>query len=213
LRYSTQTRTLAEMALVRLSNLAELDDLSDLISQLRSGAPLAPTASSTVASVPGSRSLAAPAPASATKKKTESNLAIEAAPAAEVSSEPATLTDENVTGIWQAALAQLGDLVSENAALAETVRAAGPGRLAATFRAKYTACKAFCERPDHLAKLEAALAEVAGGRVRVEFTTVADEPTAAAKSRAVPHRQRMAEKAEHPLVKKAGTVRRQARKN
>jgi hypothetical protein len=40
--------------------------------------------------------------------------------------------------------------------------------------------------------------------VRVEFTTVANEPTAArTPRRAVPHRQRNAEKAEHPLVRRA----------
>ncbi len=38
LRYSTQGRTLAEMALVRIAALENLDDLADLIEQVRSGA-------------------------------------------------------------------------------------------------------------------------------------------------------------------------------
>ena len=37
LRYSTQGRTLAEMALVRIANLENLDELSSLIAELRGG--------------------------------------------------------------------------------------------------------------------------------------------------------------------------------
>src|SRR4029077_3337741 len=37
LRYSTQSRTLAEMALVRIANLEDLDELSDVIAAVRSG--------------------------------------------------------------------------------------------------------------------------------------------------------------------------------
>ena len=37
LRYSTQGRILAELALVRLCDLEELDDVSELIAQLRAG--------------------------------------------------------------------------------------------------------------------------------------------------------------------------------
>ena len=39
LRYSTQGRTLVEMTLARIANLANLDELSDLIAQLRDGVP------------------------------------------------------------------------------------------------------------------------------------------------------------------------------
>ncbi len=61
--------------------------------------------------------------------------------------------------------------------------------------------------PEQLAKIEAALADAAGGLVRVEFATLPDEPAAAGSTRrAVPHRQRMAEKAEHPLVRRASEL-------
>ncbi len=42
LRFSTQARTLAELALVRISKLDDLERLSDLIVELRGGAPAAP---------------------------------------------------------------------------------------------------------------------------------------------------------------------------
>ncbi len=41
LRYSTQGRTLAEMALVRIANLENLDELASLIEQVRGGMPAA----------------------------------------------------------------------------------------------------------------------------------------------------------------------------
>ncbi len=67
--------------------------------------------------------------------------------------------------------------------------------------------KAYCERPEQLAKLEAALADVAGRAVKVDFSLLADEPAAEdAAQRAVPQRQRMAEVAEHPLVRRAGEL-------
>ncbi|HYO25914.1 MAG TPA: DNA polymerase III subunit gamma/tau, partial [Lacipirellulaceae bacterium] len=42
LRASTQARTLAEMALVRICRLQDLDDLASLIAELRSGEPMTP---------------------------------------------------------------------------------------------------------------------------------------------------------------------------
>ena len=44
-----------------------------------------------------------------------------------------------------------------------------------------------------------------GGRVKLEFMTLPDEPRAAAK-RAVPQRQRMAEVAEQPMVRRAAEL-------
>ena len=41
MRYSTQGRMLAELALVRISQLEDLDELAEVIAQLRSGAGLA----------------------------------------------------------------------------------------------------------------------------------------------------------------------------
>ena len=43
MRYSTQGRILAELALVRICHLEDLDELSEVIAQLRSGVPVEPT--------------------------------------------------------------------------------------------------------------------------------------------------------------------------
>ena len=74
-------------------------------------------------------------------------------------------------------------------------------------RAKYTSCKAFCERPEQLAKLEAALGEVAAGPIKVEFELLKEEQVATPAARRGPgNRQRLAEKAEHPLVRRASEL-------
>lgn len=207
LRYSTQSRTLAEMALVRIANLENLDELSTLIAQLRSGA--APAAD-----------LAGVSPSSATKKKADltSSGSLSNGPINDgtrcapdlVAARPdgaVQLTDETLEAIWKETLANLSDLLAENAALCESVAIRAPNRLVVTFRAKYTSCKAFCERPEQQAKLEAALGEVAAGPIKVEFELLKDEQPANPAARRGPgNRQRLAEKAEHPLVRRASEL-------
>ncbi len=205
LRYSTQSRTLAEMALVRIANLENLDDLSNLIAQLRSGAP--PLAESAGASSVGmAKKKADLIPGGAIPGGSASspvdNGAVE--PSAARPKGAAELNDETLQAIWKETLANLSDLLAENAALCESVAIRAPGRLVVTFRAKYTACKAFCERPEQLAKLETALGETAVGPIKVEFELLREEPQAAPAARRGPgNRQRLAEKAEHPLVRRA----------
>ncbi len=88
--------------------------------------------------------------------------------------------------------------------MCESVASPGVGRLVATFRAKYTSCKAFCEHPDNLARIERALAEAAGGHVKLDFALVADPvESRPAAQRPVPQRQRMAKIGEHPFVRRA----------
>jgi hypothetical protein len=84
-----------------------------------------------------------------------------------------------------------------------------PNRLVASFPEKYTSCKTYCERPENIAKLEQALAQLMGNRVRVEFGLLSDEPdpvTAKPVKRAASPQQRLLEKAEHPLVRRAAAL-------
>jgi len=205
LRYSTQGRTLVEMALVRIANLASLDDLQELLAQLRGGAPppapgAGPPSSQTTHA---SASRSTPVSPATAKKKAELNGG-DAPAAAIAAAPPAVLTDETAASVWKETLANLSDLLAENAALCESVQVAGPGRLVLVFRAKYNSCSTFCQRPEQLARIEAAACQAAGGTVKVSFVTLGDEPAAAAPAqRKAPHRQRMAEKAEHPLVRRA----------
>ena len=83
-----------------------------------------------------------------------------------------------------------------------------PNRLAFTFREKYTSGKAFCERPDQVAKLEKALALVTGETVRVQFDLEQDLPeeigaASEERPRTRAPREILQEKAQHPLVRRA----------
>jgi DNA polymerase III gamma/tau subunit len=206
LRYSTQGRTLAEMALVRIAELENLADLANVIAELRDAAP----AGGPATAPPGARTESITTPAAAAKKKeTELN----GDPTPEDTPSPARkphaaqpLDEASVQNIWRETLANLSDLLADNAAKAESIALAGEGRLAATFRAKYTSCKSFCERDAQRATLENALAEVAGQPIRVVFLVIDDEPTSETARAAVPQRQHMATVAEHPLVARTGEL-------
>ncbi|HWB11147.1 MAG TPA: DNA polymerase III subunit gamma/tau [Pirellulales bacterium] len=108
--------------------------------------------------------------------------------------------------IWSQVLIELGDMLAEMARFASQVAIPAPNRLVASFPEKYTSCKTYCERPDNVAKLEQALARRTGGRMRVEFGLLpagSDSTEAKPAPRAVTPQQRLLEKAEHPLVRRA----------
>ena len=201
LRYSTQARTLVEMALVQVARLENLDDLAQLVAELRGGASPAEHKGAASAKASHSSDVAPGA------KKKEDEVASDAGTAAPQRRDPIPLSHDSVEQVWKEALASLSDLLGDNAALAESVTLAGADRLVATFREKYTSCKAFCERAAQRATLEQALSEVAGRGVSVEFRTMDDPPaTDGSPPEAAPHRRRMAEMAEHPLVRRTGEL-------
>jgi DNA polymerase-3 subunit gamma/tau len=169
LRYSTHGRTLAELALVRIAHLADLDSLADLVADLRNGA--------TAAEPSGARqspSMASPL----AKKKDELNglptgavnephFKTDAAPA---QTNGAGLTSlEDARQIWDAALASVENLTADNARAASEIAIRAPNQLAVVFGAKYNFSKTFCERPDRAAQLEEAVAAVAGWPIRLVF--------------------------------------------
>ncbi|MEX0586129.1 MAG: DNA polymerase III subunit gamma/tau [Pirellulales bacterium] len=206
LRLTTHVRTLAEIALVRLARLSDLDELSGVIAQLRSGTAASGTGSGATSSA-GAKSddpakkkeSAKPASGSPDNPSTDDASHREAPPRSVNS-----LTSENVEGAWRAALSRFTDLISENAALAERVACIDGRRLAVTFAQKYNSCKLFCQRPENAAKLEAALASIVGAAVRIDFELAGGEPADAAPApRPAPLRQKMSEKSQHPLVRRA----------
>ncbi len=213
LRYSVHGRTLAELALVRLCHLEDLDELATLVGQVRDGAQPAVQASPARSAVAPPR--LSPAPADA-KKKAEPPAELNAAGPAVVTSEPPpeatkaglALTGENLSQILSQVLVQLSDLGREYLESHHRVAICAPNRLAFTFREKYTSSKAFCERPDQVAKLEKALALVTGETVRVQFDlekdlTEANGVASDERPRARAPREMLQEKSQHPLVRRA----------
>jgi DNA polymerase III subunit gamma/tau len=220
MRYSTQGRILAELALVRICELGDLDELSEAIAQLRSGAAVASNA---------------PAPA-AVKKKYEPAVAAGSAtitPSAAVSAassgqyarapigeqdvgvpDDATpaieLTAQNAVEVWNQALVRLSGMVVDQAKHFDSIAFLAPNRLVIRFKPVYDFSKGFCQRPEQIARFQKALAEVTGQPIRVEFALAADEPGEASSSTAAarvvsPH-QRRAEMLQNPLVRRASEL-------
>jgi DNA polymerase III subunit gamma/tau len=220
MRYSTQGRILAELALVRICQLENLDELSDVIAQLRSGVAIesaagTPGASAGVkkkyepavgqsvpvrsAGVPPAVGIEAAGPASGGRdaRAPEPNAL---APAVE-------LTAQNATEIWNRVLGCLSGMVVEYAKQFDSIAVPASDRLVVWFKPSYAICKTMCERPDQLTRFEQALAEVTGRRIRVSFALAADQPdesqAAAATAKAVSPHQRRLDVMQNPLVQRA----------
>jgi len=227
LRHSMHARALAEMAIVRICSLGDLQAIPALVAELRAnggqGAQAARAAK------------AAEAPATALKKKSvelgedvaaelkeagptdagkEAATSMGAEDGAGPSSPRTTaLVPEDLSSAWQNALAGIGGLLGENARNATVQwRDASDGRavpehVVATFTQQYNFGKQFCERPANLANLQQALSEALGRSVRLVLAT--SDTSSSAQS---PHvemrkpaqtRQRLQGKSEHPWVKRA----------
>jgi DNA polymerase-3 subunit gamma/tau len=192
MRYSTHVRTLLEVALVRMCQLGGLDELSQLVAQLRQGGIDGAAASKEPARLP-----AAAENTTGSEKKNQ-------LPPAPLDGAAADLTAETVDSIWKEALAELGDMTADFARHAEQLVLAEKDRLVAHFRAGYSLHKEYCERPERRSKLEEALSRVAGRPIRLDVALLPADASSAGRPAPVPSaRQRLREREQHPLVRRA----------
>lgn len=210
LRLSTQGRILAELALVRICSLEDLDELPAVIAQLRSGSPRGGTpagrrAPPSVAAETARAGSEGPGP-SASPPSDRSVATLPVQPRLE-------LTTENAAEVWTRALATISGMVVEQAKQFDHVAVSAPDHLVISFKPVYALAKSFCERADQVARLERALAEVTGRAVRVSFSVEEDpgggEPAGSARPgapRTARTHQRLLEVAKHPLIRRAGEL-------
>jgi DNA polymerase-3 subunit gamma/tau len=111
-----------------------------------------------------------------------------------------SLDSENLSVIWQEALASLGDVTAEFAAKAIGIAISGPNRLAIRFVGRYNSSKSYCERPEPREKLEKAVSEIVGERVRLEFVEEPHESAPAPTRTAVNPQQLRRAISSHPMV-------------
>jgi DNA polymerase-3 subunit gamma/tau len=160
-------RALAELVLVRLTMLETTIDLATLVEDLRSGGGLpadskaanpkpvigvnAPRQPSVVRSLPTPK---AEDEISSTNDATRPLLPLEPG------QEPA---------FWSQLVTQLPlrDLLRDHAGKAENTAIIGPNHLEVLFPAAYHMCKAYCEQPAAMQRLEKIAAELAGRPVRI----------------------------------------------
>jgi DNA polymerase-3 subunit gamma/tau len=207
LRYSTQGRILAELALVRICSLDDLEELSTLIASLQGGVATAaaePARPATVSTSP--LRTEAKKKADLTDREPDSD---PAPPVATPTGPQVALTAENVGEIWRQVTERLSGMAAVYAGQYERLATPAPNQLVIELKAGYTLAKSMCERPEQLAKFEQILLELTGQRVRVQFTLAAEEPRtekAAPPVRAVSPQVRMMEVAQHPMIQRAGEL-------
>ncbi|NOZ41322.1 MAG: DNA polymerase III subunit gamma/tau [Planctomycetes bacterium] len=223
MRVSTHTRTLAEMAIVRICHLEDLDELSALVSQLKSGgdATTAPTRKATptrrtapvkknVTPKPSPAKISAPPQAEASSptdvapSKVEDDTA-RAEPSnstAAVAAAKTPLSADNVEEIWKQVLNSLSGMVMDHAAEADKISIDDKGQLTISFSEGFH--RDICERPANRSRLDQALEEVCGTKVGFTFRTH-QRTDAAVKpvTRAPSKRQQQAEISTQPFVQRA----------
>ena len=215
MRVSTHTRTLAEMAIVRVCHLDNLDELATLIDQLKgtTASEAAPVkknlaARAPVASPPRSQLSQTPVATSspnATQPQPDTTTAATAtAPPAQATAatEIVKLTAENVEQIWKQVLDSLSGMIADHAAEADEVSVDSQGRLVLNFSQGFH--RDICEKPNNRSRLDAALQSICGQIPAIVFHT--HTRTDAAQPRVTPRqsrRQQQAEVAAQPFVRKA----------
>ncbi len=229
LRYSTQGRILAELAIVRICSLEDLNDLAALIEGLRGGSPgsSAPAPRPAAAPQPPARAPQQEPPRPAPQQKTppptpqqtpkdsdSSTVAspIEDPPPAEPEpcGTPQTeLTEANVTEVWSRAVSKIRGMAADPAKQFAHVRLPDPNRILVTFRPGGVFNRTICEQPGNVADFEKELARLVGQRVRVSFD-VEDGPAVPREKKPAaqvvsPH-QRLMEIAKHPVIRRAGEL-------
>ena len=215
LRYSTQARILAELALVRISSLEDLEELSGLIAQLQSGrrpevggqrseargqkSDLRPQTSDLRSQPPAAKKKSEPAvdcgagvpPANLQAGGTPTPQRTEPAStdADDDDSDAATgfvLEPDNVTEVWRQAIEKISGMVADQAKKYSRLEISGINRLTIHFAAENAFCKLACQRPEQVLRIERALQEVTGQMIRVDFKL--QEPAATAMAAQTPAR-------------------------
>jgi DNA polymerase-3 subunit gamma/tau len=217
MRISTQVRTLAEMAVVRICHLQDLDDIAALVDQLKDGSvpasatPVRPAPPATPAKKNGAVSNPVQPPAArvplappVSESPSSITLAEPAPDTAEASTaEPIALDAESVEPVWKRTLDRLTGLVADSAAAASKLSVDATGRLVASFPASRKFSRDSCLRPANLSRIESALAEVCGRSVGLVLTTH-DDPADAAPPLPKPTlREMQASVAAQPFVQRA----------
>ena len=222
MRVSVHGRILAELAMVRICAMADLDDLALLVAELRSNEGLSYTSAvntsptSPVIKKNGDISSLAESfmAATATETTEAATVPLRSRPNSPIpeplssgknSATAIPLSAENCSQIWEAALVRVGGLLATNAAMAIGISLVGDSRLQVAFRSRDNLCKEVCEKPDHLTALIGALEHCLGGPIRLEFVLRDDADSVAAPigAKRVSRRQLQAAIAERPFVRRA----------
>jgi DNA polymerase-3 subunit gamma/tau len=190
MRGSTQARVLLEMAVVRLSRLADLVALSELALAFGAGSESAPQAMSKPAVAP----MLAAQPADPLKKKSADDRESEL-------SETKALTPETLPAIWAQVLSQIGMMFAKELERAGLPAIFGPNALVLSFPAAYNRQREYCSEPARLDRVHDALSKITGSNWRVRIESVRGE-----NGQAAPAPKPQANPEPHPLFRQAEQI-------
>ncbi len=160
-------RALAELALVRLTLLETTIDLAALVEDLRSGGGL--PADSKPANPKPAIGMNAPRQPSVVRSL-PTPTAVDEIPSTNEATRPLiSLEPGREPAFWSQLVSQLPlrDLLRDHAGKAENAAIIGPNHLEILFPSAYHMCKAYCEQPAAMQRLEKIAAELAGRPVRI----------------------------------------------
>ncbi|MEE2639043.1 MAG: DNA polymerase III subunit gamma/tau [Planctomycetota bacterium] len=222
MRSSSHARTLVEMAIIRSSNLENLDAVSSLIQQAKSGLELVirgdqTPAAATAGSGTPARAITdddstdrAPVPDNPPAKNVSPEATVppqnppkKKQPADEVTpaepESPRHVSSQNIEQIWRETLENVEDIVADYASQFESVAISAPKCLVVTLDSFY---KEKCEAPSVKIKFEETFARLTRQRFRIDFVASNGKPVTEKKSM-ISKRQKMKELENHPMVRKA----------
>ncbi len=218
-RYSTYVRTLLEVAIVRICHLENLDRIPELVRQLQSDAAAnrgGSPARAAETEVPAPRG-AAGKPIATGKKNgpprddsplTRSRPTAETAPVPQpvAGQTAAPRIDWDVTqleAVWRNVLAELGDVTADVAGNYAALEMAGTDQLVVTLKSSYD--RDLCRRPERKRRLEQAVLDSTGKRIRLDFRAAESSTASEAAPAVAPptRRQRMKQLEQDPLIRSA----------
>ncbi len=182
LAWVSHGRALVDLALIRISLLENLDSISQLITDLKSGqfptGPLsaAPSTSRATAEAAGTATARGPESPPATQKKTLEPSS-SAPPPLNKPVEQIPFTEENIESIWAQLLESIDDGIRTHLNRVSRKAIFVPNRLDITFPATYTFSKLYFEdKPELTRRVEAQLRELTGISVQIRY--LLDQETA-----------------------------------
>lgn len=214
---TTFGRALAELGLVRVSLLRDLDSLSQLISNLKSGGvPGSAKVVNSASSV--ARSAALPQRIDPQKKSSPTvvNVAMEdsdqsSQDSPQRSSPPPAISwgADCASKILEALQSQFNDITGNHLRQITSSAIFGPNQLEFVFPTSYDISRRACEQPEVLSRIEAAIEELTGLPIRVRFRLCEKSQAASPATTATPlnkTRHRTVETPSDALVAEVGRV-------
>ena len=199
-------RALAELALIRLCLLEDLDRLDQLVRELKDGGRVTGGAVSGRGS--GQTANRVPAREAKVEKKTPTVQRTDDKAAVEHEIPPVSVEFREgcEREFWSQVVSHVDDALMSHVKVVSGVAISGPNQLAVTFPGSYHFSRRYCEQAENLAKLESLAGKIAGRPVRIVLRLADVEESVAKPQAAERSSRRQPESTDDPFVQQAMSV-------